>query len=415
MGEHLYMLLLCPFVVWDAALFVLRLRGDSSRRRREQILRHFTEEDIAIGRAFARERNRLFPLSRVLFYLFFGVLLFGGVGARAEQWLLGIVGGSWLLALPLFVLLLLLARGLLYLPLEAYAEFVIQRRAGLSNITLPLWIADQLKGLALGWVLASMLALPIMALVRYLPLWWPAPATAAILAVTAFFVWISPWVIAPLFNRFTPLEDEDLARQVRELTRRAGLTVDRVFVTDASKRSSMLNAYFTGLGNSRRVVLYDTLVEACGAGEVLSVVGHEVGHWRGRHIAKFFGMLALGTVAGLLALQVLLDTPRWRELLGLPEPHSLVLLVLLPFLGSLAATGIAPVASSISRRFERQADRAAFELTGDPQAFVCLEQRLVRRAKADLLLPRLLHSWYGTHPLPEDRIAAAEAWIEEHP
>ena len=409
MAEHLY-LLLGPFVAWDVALYAMRRRGDRSQARRRLLLRHFTEEDIAIGRTFARQRNRLFPVSRALFYLFFGVLLFGGLAARVEQWALALAGGSWVLALPLFVLCLLLARGLLYLPLEVYAEFVVQRRAGLSTITVPLWIADQLKGLVLGAVLASIFALPVVALVRYLPGWWPAPAAAAVLLVTAFTVWISPWVIAPLFNRFTPLVDEELARQVRELTHRAGLAVHRVFVIDASKRSSMLNAYFTGLGNSRRVVLYDTLVEACEPGEILSVVGHEVGHWRGRHIAKGFALQAVGTVAGLLALQALLDHAPLRLALGLPEPHSLVLLVLLPFLGALASTVAAPLGAAISRRFEREADRDAFDLTGDPEAFVRLEQRLVRRAKADLLLPRLLHTWYGTHPLPEDRIDAAEAW-----
>ena len=413
MGEHMYMLLLCPFVVWDATLYILVRRGDRCPRRRAQILRHFSETDISIGRALALKRNQLFPLSRALFYLFFGALLFGGLGARSEQWLLGMVGGSWLLALPLFVLLLLLGRVLLSLPLAAYAEFVIQRRAELSNITVPRWITDQVKGLCIGWIFASMLAFPVVALVRALPGWWPAPATAAILAVTAFAVWIYPWVIAPWFNRFTPLEDEELERQVRELSRRAGITVDRVFVADASERVTMLNAYFTGLGNSRRVVLYDTLVEACGTDEVLSVVGHEAGHWRGRHIAKGFVMQALGTVGGLLALQVLLDSPSWREFFGLPEPHSLVLLVLVTFLGSLASTAAAPLGAAISRRFERHADRTAFELTEDPAAFVRLEQRLMRRAKADLLLPRLVHAWYGSHPLPEDRIAAAEEWNRE--
>ena len=406
------LLLLVPFVIWDALLYVLRRRGDRCPRRKELLLRHFTEEEIAVGRAHTLERLRLYPFSRALFYLTFGVLLFGGLGARVEAWLLALVGGSWLLALPLFVLLLLAGRGLLYLPLEAYDEFAIQRRAGLSTITSRLWITDQLKGLLLGWVLATLMALPVLALVRYLPGWWPLPATAAILAFTAFMVWISPWIIAPLFNRFTPLPDEQLAREVQHLTRRAGLSVQTVFVTDASKRSSMLNAYFTGLGNSRRVVLYDTLVEACEADEILSVVGHEVGHWRGRHIAKFFLLQAASTVVGLQLLQLLLGSDWSRSLLGLPAADSLVLLVLLPFLGSLAATLAAPLGGAISRRFERQADRAAFQLSGSAEAFIRLEQRLVRRAKADLLLPRLIHWWYGTHPLPEDRIAAAESWNE---
>ena len=409
MWDQLVMALLLPFIAWDAARYLLRRRGDRSAARRQLALRHFTEQDIAVGRSHTLEHNRLFPISRALFYLLFGALLMGGIGARAEAWVLGLVGGSWALALPLLLLLLLLSHGLLHLPLAAYSEFVIQRRAGLSNTSAPLWLADQAKGLALGWVLGTALALPVMALVRWLPASWPLPATAAVLALSAFTVWISPWVIAPLFNRFTPLDDQ-LAQQVRQLTERAGLKVRQVYVCDASRRSSMLNAYFTGLGNSRRVVLFDTLVQACDEAEVLSVVGHELGHWRGRHIAKGFLAQALGTAAGLLALQALLHSPGLRAALGLPAPDSLVLLVLLPFVASLAGTLAAPLGAAMSRRFERQADQTAFQLTADPAAFIRLEQRLVRRAKADLLLPRALHSWYGTHPLPEDRIAAAEAF-----
>jgi STE24 endopeptidase len=340
-------------------------------------------------------------------YGFFGVVLFGGVGAAVEGWLLELVGGSWALALPPFVLALLLAWIAVHLPLESYRELVILRQEGLSTTTWRTWIGDQLKGLLVGLVLTTALAYPVVALVRHLPTLWPLPAAAAVLGVSAFAIWISPWVIAPLFNRFWPLEDEQLAVQVRELATRAGLAVQRVLVTDASRRSTTLNAYFTGLGNSRRVVLYDTLVQACGPEEILSVVGHELGHWRRHHIAKLFALETVGVTGGLWALQLLLDSAAFRGLLGLPAPSSLVLLAALPFLATLGGRVFAPVGAAISRRFERQADRAAFELTADPQAFIRLEQLLVRRAKADLLQPTLVHRLYGSHPLPEERIRAA--------
>ena len=225
--------------------------------------------------------------------------------------------------------------------------------------------------------------------------------------------WISPLFIAPLFNKFRPLEDDALEGELRSLVDRAGLELKHVFVMDASRRSNYLNAYFTGLGNSRRVVLYDTLVEACPPGEILSVVAHELGHWRARHIAKSFIVSSVGLVAGLLLLKALLGWPPALALLGLSSPDSLMLLVALPFLASLTGTLTAPLGAGLSRRFEREADNTAHELTGDPAAFVSLEQRLVRRAQADLLTSRTLHWWYASHPLPEERISAAEAYTVE--
>ncbi len=406
-------LVLLPLLLWDLLRHVLRARGDRSPARRQELLRHFSEQDLATGRAHAVRPGQLFPLQQGLLYLFFGVVLFGGLGAALEQRCLAQAGGAWPLALPPFLLALLGGSGLLQLPLAAYREFVIQRQAGLSTITPLTWAADQVKALALGWALASLLALPVMALVRWLPALWPLPAAAAVLAISAFTVWISPWLLAPLFNRFTPLRDPDLASVLQGMLQEAGLPGAQLFVMDASRRSSTLNAYFTGLGSSRRVVLFDTLLRDCPVEEVLSVVAHELGHWRGRHIAKSFALQAAGVLGGLGLLQLLLAHPGARALLGVPAPDSLVLLPLLPLLGSMAALLSAPLAAALSRRFERQADRAALELTRDPLAFVRLQQRLVRRAKADLLRHPLLHQWYGSHPLPEERIRAALAFARQ--
>jgi len=400
-------LVLLPFVLWDVAVFLLRRRGDPSPARRAELLRHFTDEDLAVGRAQALRRLRLMPWGRLLFYGFFGALLFGGLAARLEVSLLELVG-HWAAALPLFVVGLLLAWSLATLPLEAYAELVMERQAGLSTTTATTFVVDQVKGLVVGAVLACLLAFPVVGLVRWLSTLWPLPAAAAIVLITAFATWLSPWIIAPLFNRFWPLEDEALAGRLRELIERAGLRVGQVLVTDASRRSTTLNAYFTGLGSSRRVVLFDTLVQACEPDEVLSTVAHELGHWKHHHIAKLFALQTLGVLTGLALLKWLLDTPEARALFGVPAPNSLALLALLPFLGALAARLSGPLLAALSRRFERQADRVALELTRNPQAFVQLEQRLVRRAKADLLVPVSLHRLYGSHPLPEERIRAAE-------
>jgi STE24 endopeptidase len=403
----LIILLLAPFVSWDLAVFLMREHGDTKPERRAEILRHFSQEDIEVGRKHITRHNSLFPFYRLLFYAFYIVLLFGTLAARLESALLPVAGGRWYLALPLFVLVLLAARTLLYLPLSAYSEFVIQRQAGLSTITTGLWFADRLKSLLLNWMILSLVALPVIALVKALPQLWWLPASGVVLAISAFGIWISPWVIDPIFNKFTPLEDSELAGRIRTLSAEAGLPVKHVYVMDASRRSLYLNAYFTGLANSRRVVLYDTLVRACSGEEILSVVAHELGHWKGRHILKGFMIEVIGVFLGLWLLWALVGSENCRTFFGLPHGSSLVLLVLLPFLISLTSTLSSPLISAVSRKFEREADNTALQLTDDPQAFIELEKKLVRRAKADLLRSRLLQSFYGSHPLPEERIRAA--------
>lgn len=407
------LLLLLPFLVWDGLRFVLRRRGDRSPTRRAEILRHFTEEDIEAGRAHLLRHNQLFPVSRCLFYGFFALLLLGGWGDRLEAAILGLdaVGGRWALALPVFLLAVTTAWILVHLPVSAYREFVIQRQAGLSTTTARLWLVDVIKSLLVGWILALLAAYPVLLLIKRFPLVWPLPAAAAVIAISAFTIWVSPWVIAPLFNRFSPLSDPQLVAAVHELAERAGLPVSRVLVMDASRRSTYLNAYFTGLGNSRRVVLYDTLLEACedNPEEVLSVVAHELGHFTRRHLLKSFALQSAGAVAGLWLLKLLVDLQAVRELLSVSSADSLAFLLALPLLGSLGGTAVAPLAAGISRRFERQADLTALELIGDPEAFVSLQVRLTRRSRGDLLRPRLLHWWYSSHPLPEERIASAES------
>jgi len=404
------LLILAPFVAWDAAAWVMRSRGDTSQARRSEVLRHFTEQEIAVGREHVVRHNRLFPFYRIIFYAFYAALLFGGLAGRLESWLLSLLGGRWYCALPVFLLALLAAQVLVYLPFSIYREFVIEKEMGLSTITAGTFALDRVKSLGLSLVIATLVGLPVIWLVKSLPGWWPAPAAGVILAISAFGIWISPWVIDPLFNKFTPLENEKLEKEIREVSAEAGLGVKKVYVMDASRRSLYLNAYFTGLGNSRRVVLYDTLVNQCSGEEVLSVVAHELGHWKWHHIRKGFALEAIGVVAGLWLFWWLLHWEAGRAFFGLAEPGSLVLLVLLPFLLDLSGTLTQPAISAVSRHFERQADRTSLELTHDPQAFISLEIKLVRLAKSDLLSPRLLHRFYGSHPLPEQRIRMAEGW-----
>jgi STE24 endopeptidase len=211
---------------------------------------------------------------------------------------------------------------------------------------------------------------------------------------------VAPVILEPLFSRFKPLDDEALAARLQALAARAAVPVRHVLVADASRRTTKVNAYVSGLGRTRRVVLYDTLLATAGAGEVELVVAHELGHRRERHVLKGTLLAMLGAVVGVLALWAVLGT-RVSSPRELPQ-------VLLLFTG-LELIGLAP-AAAFSRRWERQADRCSLELTHDLESFERAHVELARTNLGDLAPPRLIYLLLFTHPTTPERLAFGRAW-----
>jgi len=207
-------------------------------------------------------------------------------------------------------------------------------------------------------------------------------------------------VLEPLFNRFAPLADEALATALRALGERAGVPVRDVLVADASRRTTKLNAYVSGIGRTRRVVVFDTLLEAADARQLQLVVAHELGHRRDRHVAKLTLLGMLGAAVAVAVLWAVLGTrvAGSREL-----PLVLLLLLGLQLLGL-------PAAAALSRRWERVADRSSLELTVDLEAFERAHVELARRNVSDLAPPRLVYLLLFSHPTAPERLASARAW-----
>lgn len=224
------------------------------------------------------------------------------------------------------------------------------------------------------------------------------------------FLW--PIVIAPLFNRFTSLEPGPLRDRVVRLAADANVSLDEVLVADASKRTTAENAYVAGVGSSKRMVLYDTLVEAGDADETAYVAAHELGHEVHDHIWKFVGLSSLGLFIGFALLRWLSTRSEpwaWAGAEGIGDPRSLPLLALLIVVAGLI---VLPVQNSISRAFERQADRVAVDLTGDPDTAIKVYRRLAFSNLGDLRPPRAAVWLLFTHPPIPERIEDARAAAE---
>jgi STE24 endopeptidase len=265
---------------------------------------------------------------------------------------------------------------------------------GLSTQTPRGWLLDLAKEAGIGVVLAVLALWPLFALVRLLPHAWPWPAAAGGAVLVFLLGFLAPVVLEPVFNRFEPVADERLARRLHALAEAAGTPVREILVADASRRTTRSNAYVSGIGRTRRVVLWDTLL-ASPPDEIAVVLAHELAHRTHRHVAT----LTAGAMTGA-ALLVGAIRVGWAE----PAPRDTAAIVLLATLLQLA---LAPVIAGLSRAFERVADRESVRLTGDRDAYRRLHRGLATANLADLDPPKWLYYWFFSHPTAPERLRDA--------
>jgi STE24 endopeptidase len=296
-----------------------------------------------------------------------------------------------------------LATGLAPLPVRALMR-ERARRVGLVTQGRAGWLADVARAQAIGAGFAGAGgALLVLARRRLGPRWWAAGAGG----VTGFGVLttlLGPVVLDPIFNRFTPLDAGELRDDVLELAAAAGVDVGEVFVVDASRRTTAANAYVTGLGRTKRVVLFDTLLRDFTPAEVRLVVAHELAHVAHRDVPHGLLWLALVAPPGMLAAAEL--APRLAP--AGASPALAVPAVALAL--SLLAPAVGAVANRLSRDVERRADAFALERTDDPGAFIAFQRRIALQNVGDPDPPRLGRMLFGTHPTTLERIAVAEAY-----
>ena len=325
------------------------------------------------------------------------------VFAAPGDWLWDATGGPWWARAAELTALVLGVSTLVRLPLSAWRGWAHERRWSFSTQSFPAWLLDVAKGLSLGALLSGLALVGLVGSARAWPSAWPAVAAAGAVALTLALSLLAPLLFERLFNRFAPLSDESLARELRELSERAGVPVRTTLVSDASRRTTKHNAYVSGLGPTRRLVLFDTLLRDAPPAELRGVVAHELGHRRFRHVALGTLLASLGAAAAVLILWAAF---RWTTAAasgpGDPRVVPLALLVLW-----VLELGALPFETWLSRRWERTADRFALELTGDAQTLERMHRRLARANLADLDPPPLLYALLFTHPTPPERIAAA--------
>jgi STE24 endopeptidase len=304
--------------------------------------------------------------------------------------------------------------GLLDLPFSLYQTFVIEERFGFNKMTLRLWLLDLVKGVLLGAAIGLPIAWLILWLMGAAGPWWWLWAWAVWMGFNLLLLVIYPTFIAPLFNKFQPLEDETLKTRVTALMRRCGFAAKGLFVMDGSKRSAHANAYFTGFGAAKRVVFYDTLLNKLSPDEVDAVLAHELGHFKHRHIAKRIAAMFALSLAGFALLGWLATRTWFYAGLGvqpnLQGPNDALALLLFLLAVPVFSFFISPLLALLSRKHEFEADAfAAMQTNGRDLGSALL--KLYEDNASTLTPDPVFVKFYYSHPPASERLARLNAGV----
>ena len=354
--------------------------------------------------AYTAETSRLTVISSILNNILVIAFLFGGIITIYDVWIVSL-SQSFVLRGVIFVTGLLYGEIIFSIPFSLYKNFSIENRYGFNTLTSKLWLSDLVKSTVISTLLLSIMVAAALYLVQYTPQWWWLWVWLVFLLFSIFLMYISPYVIEPLFFKFEPVQTEGLEQEIRSLMEKAGLKVGSVFQVDASKRSRHSNAYFSGIGRVKRIVLFDTLLESMTQSEIMAVLAHEVGHWKKKHVLKRIILTETVALGAIFLAYKLLSWEGLPGMVGLQEGSFYVRVVILGFLGSLLMFPLTPALSLLSRKHEWQADRFACELTERP---LDLANALIKLSKENLanLHPHPLYAaFYYSHPPVVQRVA----------
>ncbi len=321
----------------------------------------------------------------------------------SDRWAGTFEPGSLLHGVALIVSVVLLLSAL-ELPLTAYRTFVVEARFGFNRMSVRLFVADLARQMLLGALLGIPLLVLVLWLMERMGEWWWLYVWLAWMGFNLLVLLLYPTVIAPLFNRFTPLEDPELAGRVEALLRRCGFKSKGLFVMDGSKRSNHGNAYFSGFGAAKRIVFFDTLLSRLAPAEVEAVLAHELGHFKRHHVWKRIGVLFAASLLFLWVLGELIGREWFYTGLGVSTQTTATALLLFVLAMPVFTFFLHPMTSLVSRRHEFEADAYAAAHASAPQLVKALVK--LYQDNAATLTPDPLHSaFYDSHPPAATRIA----------
>ncbi len=329
-------------------------------------------------------------------FILLGVLFSGVLPWAFDCFRTNLGNSAWAMAGFLFVVGFVLT--LPGLPLNWFEQFRLEARFGFNTTTQKTWWLDRLKGLLLAVVLGYPLLVLVLKIVEWTGDWWWLWAWSALLAFQLVMMVLAPVLILPLFNKFAPLPEGSLRERLVKLANRTNFRAKSIQVMDGSKRSRHSNAFFTGFGRFRKIVLFDTLVAQLAEPELEAVLAHEIGHYKRKHIAKMLAWSAVSSLAGFYAISVL-ARQEWFYRAFRFEPGSIVpALLLFGLLAGVVTFWFSPLAHAWSRRYEYQADAFAAQVMSESRSLIGALRKLTEKNLSNLTPHPVYSAFYYSHP-----------------
>jgi STE24 endopeptidase len=355
------------------------------------------------------EKNRLGQIDGFIGMVMLLLLTLGGVINWAFSFWSSLISSPLWSGIAAFATIFLIMT-LIELPISVYHTFVIEEKYGFNKSTIKQFVKDHLMQLALG----AVIGLPLLALILWImdslgSMWW-LWAWGVIMAFSLLMSWLFPTVIAPLFNKFTPIEEGSLKNRIQKLLARCGFNSKGIFIMDGSKRSGHGNAYFTGIGNNKRIVFFDTLVKSLDEEELEAVLAHELGHFKRKHVIKMLIATSIMSLIGLGILGWLIDQSWFYNGLGVTQPSNAAALLLFMLVSPVFTVFLQPISAYFQRKFEFEADDFAAE-HAEAEKMISGLVKLYEENASTLTPDPLYSAFHYSHPPAAVRIAHLEEKI----
>jgi len=410
MNTFTYIFLIALVISYSVQFWLSRRQSNYVLKHRAQVPEAFTEsitlEAHQKAADYTVEKGRLGDIDSIVGIVFLLILtLGGGISLVFDFWasfdFSSITTGILSLG-SIFAIM-----SLFELPTSLYQTFVIEEKYGFNKSTVKQFITDQLMQLAL----VAIIGLPLLALILWVmeaigSSWW-VWTWAILISFSLLMSWLYPTLIAPLFNKFTPLEDGTLKTKINQLLARCGFSSNGIFIMDGSKRSGHGNAYFTGMGKNKRIVFFDTLAESLDDDEMEAVLAHELGHFKNKHVIK---MLVASSIMSLISLGILgwlINEPWFFSGLGVNTPSNAAALLLFMLVSPVFTTFMTPISAYFQRKFEFEADDFAAEHAQASKLISGLV-KLYKENASTLTPDPLFSAFHYSHPPAAIRIAHLE-------
>lgn len=358
---------------------------------------------------YTLERSRFGVITEIFDTLVLALFLFGGVLPVLFGHVLGWGAPDAVWTRALFILVAGTLLSIPSLPFEWWEQFRIEARFGFNQSTPKLWVSDKLKGAVLAFVIGFPLLWALLSLVGWVGGWWWGWGFALIFGFQLLMLVLYPKLILPLFNKLTPLPEGDLRTRLLALGDRTGFRAKTIEVMDGSKRSGHSNAFFTGFGRFRRIVLFDTLIAQLAPEELEAVLAHEIGHYRRGHIPKMLAISAATMLAGFALIAWLAQAPWFNRAFGFPAGELAPAFLLFGLLSGVVTFWFAPLRNLLSRKHEYEADAFAREAVGGPNPMVGALRKLAQKNLSNLTPHPWFSAFFYSHPTLVERERALVA------